>query len=324
MTKTQIQCPGCGLNNKASQANCIRCYASLADLPTFTVAVERPKSRGIPLWLKLAGVGGVLLVVLVAVAAVALVMTAKKSYSNRYAHFENAIRVSSKFKEPVTEDVGRYSYYDSESGGFQQEATPSAYKLSELGLIYIHVGNFSDVPTNYNSQGKVVIDPSTGLVPHSYRHITLEPIGKGQADSVNWESYEDKKDGKVGWKVPIGERELLRVVQVMSVREMSGGGASEDMVASFTWRWKPNEVGQAFDKANPSYVAPNSPRTFGRSSFEVEVNNSKATYWGTAELIKTGDRWEVGRVSWVGTGGVRLSPNQSAEIDEMIRQSQNR
>lgn len=320
--KTQVQCANCGLHNKASQTNCIKCYASLAGLPTFTVADETVRSQGIPPWVKFAAGGVVLVVLLVGVAAFSLVMRAKKSFSNRFEHFENAIRVSPKFNVNVTEDVGRYSYYDSDAGGSQQDATPAAYKLSDLGLLYIHVGQYSDVTTNYNSQGKIVIDSSTGLVPRSYRHVSLELIGKAQADSVNWESYENKRDGKVGWKVPIGDRELLKVMEAKSIVEM--GGTSDGMTVSFTWRWKPNDLGRAFDKASPSYAAPSTTsKNWVRNSFDLPVDDSRTTYWGTADLHKVGDSWEVDRVSWHGTGQVRLSSNASAEIDELIRQSQN-
>jgi hypothetical protein len=323
MMKTQVQCPSCGLNNKGSQLNCIRCYASLEGLPVLTVATESTGTFSIPLWVKLSAGAGVLLVLLVLAGAFTLFLRARKAVSGRYAHLENAVRISPNFTVPVTVDAGRYTYWDMDAARFDQEATPAAYTLAHVGLIYIHTGTSYNVSPNYNSQGKMVIDPNTGIVPQESRHVSLEVIGDGQTRSANWEPYEIKKDGTVGWKVPIGEREFGRVVQVMSMPEGVASASADSLMVSFTWKWKPNELGKSFDKGSPSYVTPATPKNFPRSPFDVEVNDSRATYWGTADLHRTGDTWEAGRVSWHGTSGVTLSSNDAAEIDRMIKQSQN-
>ena len=315
--KTIVQCANCGLNNKTSQINCIRCYASLGGLPMSTIAGESPNRGGIPLWVKLSAGGVVLFVLLLLAVAVAVFFGARKSISRRYAHFENAIRVSPDFNVPVTVEAGRYSYWDMESANKGQEATPAAYTLARLGLIYIHTGMYSDDSPTVTSTGKIVIDPYSGAVPKQYRHVTLELMASGQSQSAKWEPYEIKKDGKVGWKVPVGDRELLRVVQVVP------GPSPDTVMVSFTWKWKPNELGQSFDKGNPSYVAPTEPKNFPRSSFEVDVNDSRATYWGVVDLHRTGDTWEASRVVWSGPGGVKLSTNDAAEIDRMIKEAQN-
>lgn len=319
--KTQVQCVSCGLNNKASQLNCIRCYASLTGLPVSTVNTESPSGFIIPLWVKLSAGAGVLVVLLVAAAAFTLVLSARKAVSGRYAHLENAVRISPNFTVPVTVDAGRYAYWDMENAKSEQEATPAAYTLAHLGLIYIHTGTSFNVSPNYNSQGKMVIDPNTGIVPQETRHVSLELIGDGPAQSANWEPYEIKKDGKVGWKVPVGEREFLRIVEVMSMPE--GVASADTVVVSFTWKWKPTLLGQSFDKGSSAYVTPATPKHFSRSVFDVEINDSRATYWGTAEVHRTGDTWEATRMQWHGTGGIKLSPNASAEIDRMIKESQN-
>jgi hypothetical protein len=318
--KNQVQCAGCGLNNKASQLNCIRCYASLDGLPVSTVVTESASGFSIPLWLKLSAGAGVLVVLLVAAAAFTLVLSARKAVSRRYAHLENAIRISPNFTVPVTVDAGRYTYRDMDTAKSEQEATPSAYTLAHLGLIYIHTGMYSDGPAAVNMfNGRVIIDPNTGMAPEAYRHVSLELIGNGQTQSANWEPYENKKEGRV----PTGERELLRIVEVVPVPEGVISSSSDGLMVSFTWKWKPNELGQSFDKGSPSYVTPATPKNFPRSSFDVEINDSRATYWGTVELHRTSDTWEAGRMSWHGPGGIKLVSNDSAEIDRIIKQSQN-
>jgi len=281
--------------------------------------MENPGKTTIPLWVKL-GAGAAILVLLLVVGGVlTLILTVKKSVSNRYVAFETAVKNSPKFNVPVTVDVGRYAYWDNDSSGSQQEATPAAYTLAQMGLVYIHTGLYSDVSANYDNRGRMVIDSSTGLVPRQYRHIDLEWLGSAKAQSTNWETYEVKRDGKVGWKVPTGDREFLHVMEAGP----GTPGATDDILVTFTWRWKPNELGQGFDKASPSYVTANKPKTSSRSSFDFDVDDSRAVYWGTADLRRVGETWEVGVLTWSGSQ-VRLSnPNDPAEIDRMLREAQN-
>jgi hypothetical protein len=311
-----IQCPNCGLSNKATHSNCVRCYSPL---PASAVRQHATAPGRDPLVLKLIA-GGVLLVLLVMAAILTFDLGARRSLANRNAAFESAIRNSTEFKVPVTTEVGRYTFYNRDSSRLDQEATPGAYTLDRLGLLHIHTGLYSDISPTVNSQGKQIINPETGLVPFQYSHIDLELTQSGQAQSATWQEYEVKNDGKVGWKVPIGERELLQVVQVMP--QPGGQPLADAAMVSFTWKWKPNEVGQAFDKRVASYVAPDKPKNFPRSSFELYVDDSQALYWGTADIHKVNGVWEASRVIWVGTQGVKISPNDSEEIDRIIKASQ--
>jgi hypothetical protein len=90
---------------------------------------------------------------------------------------------------------------------------------------------------------------------------------KGEAAKVNWRkrtfsaspSYEN-------WYVPCGERELIEVT-----------GISETQIsmaeATFTWHWKPNEIGKAIDLG-------------------------KETYTGRAVFQKFDDGWRVQRLTF--------------------------
>src|SRR5262249_27413185 len=137
MMKTQVQCANCGLHNKSSHANCIRCYAPFAGGEVTTVP-EDPPAAGIPLWVKLTAAGALVVVLLVAASAATLIWTVKQSVARRYARLENAIRISPKFDLPVSVEAGRYAYYDPDTSGTQQEATPAAYTLAQAGLLYVH------------------------------------------------------------------------------------------------------------------------------------------------------------------------------------------
>jgi hypothetical protein len=270
--------------------------------------------------------------VLLAVALVALLsvvgafvaykLTGRKATANPNAAFEAALRDSAEFNVPVAVEAGRYKYYNLDEQRQEQEATPEAYVLDSLGLLYIHNGMYSDAPMTRAKDGGLLVDPMTGIVPQQYKHIELEITQSGQAQSATWEAYEVKRDGKLGWKVPIGERQFGRVIQVMALPENHPTG--DDFWVSFTWKWKPNETGQAFDKRSPSFRPLDKPRNFPRSSFDVIVNDSQAVYWGTANLIRSAGSWEVQRVMWSGPGGVVLSPNMSDQIDKMVQDSRTR
>jgi len=279
-----------------------------------TTVPDNPLAAGIPLWVKLTAAGAVVVVLLVAASAATLFWTVKQSVARRHARLENAIRTSPKFDLPVTVEVGRYAYYDQETSGNQQEATPAAYTLAHAGLLYVHTGLYSDVSPYSNSQGRMIVDSKS----RSYHHVDLELLEKGKAQSANWEPYAEKMGGKVGWKVPIGEREFIRIVEMVSGPE---GTTSDTVMVSFTWKWKPNELGQWFDQASTSYIGPIAPQGYVRGPFDIEVNDSRATYWGTADLHRTGDTWQLDNFQWHGAGGVKLSVG-AAEVERIMREGQ--
>jgi hypothetical protein len=276
-----------------------------------TTVAESPAATGIPLWVKLTAAGAVVVVLVVAASVATVLWTVKQSVARRYAHLENAIRTSPKFDLPVTVEAGRYTYFDQDTNASQQEATPAAYTLAQAGLLYVHTGVYSDTSPYSSAQGRMIVDSKT-------RHVDLEILEKGKSQSANWEPYAEKVNGKVGWKVPIGEREFGRIVEMVSGPE---GTTSDTVMVSFTWKWKPTEVGQSFDRASSSYIAPTTPKGYVRGPFDVEVNDSRAIYWGTADLHRTGDTWQLDNLQWHGPSGVKLSRG-AAEIERIMREGQ--
>jgi hypothetical protein len=317
-----LLCPKCGLSNRSTHRQCLRCYTPLEALEGFHAPQpnhgrQHSQKRNLIIGLALLGL---LIVVVGGVAAYKF--TGRKEASNPNAAFEEALRASAGFNVPVVVEAGRYIFYNDNERRQDQEATPEAYVLDSLGLLYIHNGMYSDAPMTRAKDGGLIVDPMTGIVPQQYKHVELEITQSAQSQSATWEPYEMKRDGKLGWKVPIGERQFGRVIQVMALPESRPTG--DDFWVSFTWKWKPNETGQAFDKRSPSYHSLDKPRNFPRSSFDVIVNDSQAVYWGTAELIRGTGGWDVQRVTWSGPGGVVLSPNMSDQIEKMVQDSRTR
>jgi hypothetical protein len=312
-----LQCPNCGVSNWSTHRQCVRCVTSLEAVEGFHAAQPAPR-RNPRNRILLIGVAVLGLLVVVG-GTVAYKFSGRQETPNANAPFEAALRASAEFNVPVVVEAGQYKFYNADERRLDQEATPEAYVLDSLGLLYVHNGMYSDAPMTRAKDGGLVVDPMTGIVPQQYKHVELEITQSGQAQSATWEPYEVKRDGKLGWKVPIGERQFGRVIQVMALPENHPSG--DEFWVSFTWKWKPNEIGQAFDKRDPSYHAPDKPKNFPRSSFDVVVNDSQAVYWGTANLIRSGGGWEAQRIMWSGPGGVVLSPNMSDQIDKMVRDS---
>jgi hypothetical protein len=312
-----LQCPKCGLSNRSTHRQCLRCYTPLEGLEGFhapqpTIGQDPGKRKLI------VGVALAALLVIVGVPLTYKFAAPAKKVANPNAVYEAALSASATFNVPVIVDACRHNSYNTAEQRSEQDATPAAYVLESLGMIYIHNGMYSDAPMTKSPKGGYWIDPYTGIVPQQYRHVELEVTQSGQPYVSTWEPYEKKDMGLLGWKVPIGERQLGRVIQVMP---LSDNRPMEDAVlVSFTWKWKPNEIGQSFDKQNPAYIKPKGPLNFPGESMSFDINDSRAVYWGTAILQREGGRWAVGPISWVGTQGTRLVPNQIEEIDRILEE----
>jgi hypothetical protein len=315
-----LQCPKCGLSNWSTHRQCLRCYTPLPAIdgsagpqPTVPFYHQNPRRKKL-----LIGVALVALLVVIGGGVLTYSLPRNKKVANPYPAIETALRDSSEFNIPVVVEAGRYKFYNQDEGRrVDQEATPEAYALDSLGLLYIHHGMYADAPMTRNKDGGYVIDPLSGA-PYQYKHVELEITQNGQAQSAVWDPYENKKDAKDGWRVPIGERELVRVVQV--VKNYLGQPISDAAWVSFTWRWKPNELGQSFDKRSPSYRVTSERMKFPTSpfSFSLVVNDSRAFYWGTADLIRGSGGWEAHHLSWAGPEGVTLAPDISDEALKLI------
>jgi hypothetical protein len=308
-----IECSACRQSNWSSHRQCLRCHAPLP----FVAAVSNSFLRSPDRKRYLLFGTGALVLLLVMAGLLMLKLASKKPAAGPYEVYENALRNSREFNVPVVVVASRYTFNNLDEQRFDQEATPAAYLLQSLGLIYIHHGMYSDAPMTKSRDGGYVVDPQTGLVPKHYRHVELELTASGQEQAGNWEAYEKKQLGMVGWKVGIGERQLGRVVQVMPVYDHRP--LSEAALVSFTWKWKPNELGQLFDKQSPAYKKIDSPQNFPRDPLEVEVNDSHLFYWGMVEMQRVGQGWELSRLTWIGPQGVILAPDQTEEINRLMR-----
>jgi hypothetical protein len=110
---------------------------------------------------------------------------------------------------------------------------------------------------------------------------------------VSWNSF--KKE--IGWRVPIGTRELLQVDQIHNWRDANENIPVNEIAVDFSWRWVPNEFGDAFDSQSATF-----------RSFPDELQKSAAS-WGIrmytespmhsrAYFRRDGKQWTLNVIQW--------------------------
>lgn len=118
---------------------------------------------------------------------------------------------------------------------------------------------------------------------------------------VSYNSF--KKE--IGWRVPIGTREFLQVDQIHNYRDANENIPVNELAIDFSWRWVPNELGDAFDSESATF-----------RSYPDEVQR-QAAVWGArmntsapmhsrAYLRREGKEWVLRLIQWsLGQGNPR-------------------
>ena len=121
---------------------------------------------------------------------------------------------------------------------------------------------------------------------------------------TNLVSYNSFKK-EIGWRVPIGTREFLQVDQIHNYRDANENIPVNELAIDFSWRWVPNELGDAFDTESATF-----------RSFPDEVQR-QAGVWGArmntsapmhsrAYLRREGKEWVLLLIQWsLGQGNPR-------------------
>ena len=109
---------------------------------------------------------------------------------------------------------------------------------------------------------------------------------KKLAALANVEKTKDEKDGTILYVVPLAERKLVSITQI----KMDGPSRA---TIEYTWKWDPNEFGQAFD-ASGAIV-----KGFGTYERMSLIDKYGAAFYSadpvktTALLVKKDKGWEV-------------------------------
>ncbi len=166
---------------------------------------------------------------------------------------------------------------------------------------------------NFNAQGPAVVKFHTGLLTSSVNDKLEDPhyklLEKAGLISIKKEKNQDlqvaltekgekmisaipelKKvndsDGSIAYTVPLASKELVKVDKITKI----GTGKVE---IEYTWKWKPNELGNVFDAAGPEV------KSFGTWDRSVLIDKYGAEFYNadpkkvTLLMVKpSGGDWE--------------------------------
>ena len=119
--------------------------------------------------------------------------------------------------------------------------------------------------------------------------------------AVSWNHFKRE----IGWRVPIGTRQFLQVDQIHNWRDANEQIPVNELAVDFSWRWVPNEFGDAFDSGSETF-----------RSFPDKVQES-AAIWGVrmntdgvmhsrAYLYRDKAQWQLRLIQWsLGRGNPR-------------------
>jgi hypothetical protein len=237
--------------------------------------LPRKKSSGRP-WKKL----------LFTLTAVAFIVVALLFWQNRAARKRElaaVIQSSTVFAAPVTVEA-------SSSGGIVDIPNLEAITLRNAGLLAIDYEPVSTPPSGSESS----TEPNSMIVEtmrqttkaHILNQPALRLIPESLATTRDWQSFEDREHQRRGWIVPVGTRELLELTSIQEA------GADTAQV-QFTWLWKPNEVGRYFDINAQPQKSDRTSRHWSNPRLSSEY-----PFKGTADLNRSGNRWEVKAIRW--------------------------
>lgn len=222
---------------------------------------------------------GKLLLILIVVAMVAIPLWVRQKRAVRNRELATAIQSSPLFAKPVTVEA---------SSRRDDIPNPEAFVLRNAGLLTI-----DHEPLSTPASATPYWPEPNAILIRTMRRTNLDRIlnqpvvrliPKDTAASGDWQRFEDREHHRHGWTVPVGTRELIALTSIE-------GAGTDTVQVQFTWKWKPNQVGRHFDEH-----AQHSDRHWGRRS--NPRLSSEYPFKGTAELSRTGNRWEVKTIKW--------------------------
>lgn len=298
------KCSKCGFVGFPDGEACKRCHSPLdftrSDL---WMPAQNSEHRG-----SRAKVTAAVLLVISAIVAFIVIVPAKLTkYFDKTPQYISAISSFEKFREPVTVRVNRVELPNQGNSFFAptEKKPASLVKAAEVleaaGLLQTSVETTVRTVKVGRTIGSFYHDPFTGVTSIEPSEDILRDVKtdtviitlteKGRQEAANWkevdEPYENRGSETLPWwRIPIGEREILRVESVTPGPNESG---NETEMVSFRWRWRPNNLGASFDLSNLAFNAlpPNA-----QAAVKELGHNSQTEAFGQATLRKQYGRWE--------------------------------
>ena len=102
---------------------------------------------------------------------------------------------------------------------------------------------------------------------------------------------------ELGWRVAIGRRRLLHVDQIHNWKDVNENIPVNEVAVDFSWRWVPNELGDAFDSESDTFRS--FPDSVRQSAWQFGARmNTAATMQSRAFLRRDGDQWQLDLIRW--------------------------
>lgn len=98
-----------------------------------------------------------------------------------------------------------------------------------------------------------------------------------------------------GWTLAIGNREIVRILNVLSYSPARGEPAGEAQV-DFLWRWRPTKDGDPFDTESAEFES--LPREVQQAALTGTITMDGTMHWSRATLARDGKSWKVTNVNW--------------------------
>lgn len=291
-----IKCHGCDLVNFSGAENCKRCGTPLAAASWHFGAGGRecaPAAR------RMGSSASKLFLAFVAFGLLVGALLAARQVRRAQAEspFAEMIRGSRQFAEPMTVKVNQEALPEgAEMWG--RYAAPEAYVLARLGLMEVKDRHYTvEVQDPYgwrNDRLYVMglIDRPRPIVVKK-RTVDMALTEAGRAAAAGWSAVVEERSGRgiVWWRVPVGRRELVSIASADPAPRDPGD--PEALFVHFKWRWRPNEVGAAFDRSGPGrHLLPDEARDSA-----LARRDSAAVYDGIGSFTRGADGgWKLDEV----------------------------
>lgn len=152
----------------------------------------------------------------------------------------------------------------------------------------------------WSEDAMMIEEPKGAAVVLRHDITTTELTGNGIVESAAWQTYKAWEPSlgpwreSKGWRVPLGEREFVRVRRSYP----KSGGALDVTAVEFTWRWKPNTLGRRFDASRDEFKT--LPSTAQQNAMRLAFNDSTKLHEATATLRFDGAFWSVQEIDFIG------------------------
>jgi hypothetical protein len=110
---------------------------------------------------------------------------------------------------------------------------------------------------------------------------------------------------EIGWRVPMGTRQFLHVDKIHNWKDANENIPVNELAVDFSWKWVPNEFGDAFDTQSESFRSFPDQVQEAAGSWGVRMNTEGEMH-SRAYLHRASDRWQLHLIQWsVGRGNPR-------------------